>query len=498
METTISTVTILDSVTALILAVLLVVLLRTERAQTVNRKTGWKLTVIGVCLLLMGKLVALAIDFQVVENEEDIGSLSIAVILEEIVGFIGGLLAVAAGIFFWLREEANIRDNFSKELEEKIYWLKEAQRIGKVGHWVWDESQDIDIANSELTKQLWGLRGDSNKLTYEAFLKSVHPDDRKRVDEYMNNRPPEETHYECSYRVVLPNGEIRHLKESSEPVYNAEGELIRTIGLVQDITQNKLNEENLRAAQRQAEYANQSKSRFLASMSHELRTPLNAIIGFSDIIAKQQFGSDVKRYQDYGKIIHTSGELLLSLVNDILDLSAIEAGGRAIDPQPLAVSDVVNQAVKIVSSKAKLNRVKIVITISDDVPVLVADERSMVQVLINLLYNAIKFTPEGKSVHVSVEARDGRHRFVVRDEGVGIPPDRLAVVAEPFVSSETDIHLTKEGIGLGLAIVKSLVEMHHGDLDLQSEVDVGTTVTVSVPSVQPDPEDVSESDGANS
>ncbi|MEQ9488254.1 MAG: PAS domain-containing sensor histidine kinase [Alphaproteobacteria bacterium] len=475
----------LDIATVVVLAGLLVMLIRTERVHEVENRIGWKLTVAGVCLLLLGKLAAVAHAVDVIDGSQNTGAIDIVLILEDVVGYLGGLLAVSAGMFFWLREEAHTRDAFSRELEDSLFWLKEAQRIGKVGHWVWDESQDIDVANSELTKQLWGLHSGSRKLTYKDFLNRVHPDDRDRVNEYIQNPPKELTRYECTYRVVLPDGEIRHLQEYSEPVYNKDGELVRTVGLVHDITQTKQIEERLRAAQRQAEYANESKSRFLASMSHELRTPLNAIIGFSDIIANQHFDADSTRYQDYGKIIHTSGELLLSLVNDILDLSSIEAGGRSMDMQHLNVQSVVTECIEIVSPKAKLNEVTLVSDIADGLPPLVADERSFMQILMNLLYNAIKFTPAHKSVHVDLTVSDGRHRLIVRDEGVGIPANRLAIIMEPFVTTQIDSHLAKEGIGLGLAIVKSLVELHNGEIEIQSTVDVGTTVTVSFPSTQP-------------
>lgn len=475
----------LDIATIFILAGLLVMLIRTERIHEIENRIGWKLTIAGGCLLLFGELVAVAHAAGIVNGSQSNGPIDIVFILKDVIGYLGGLLTVSAGIFFWLREEAHTRDAFSRELEDSLYWLKEAQRIGKVGHWVWDESHDIDVANSDLTKQLWGLHSDSKKLTYNDFLNRVHPDDRDRINEYLQNPPEDLVRYESTYRVVLPDGEIRHLQEYSEPVYNEEGQLVRTVGLVQDITQMKRIEEKLRAAQRQAEYANESKSKFLASMSHELRTPLNAIIGFSDIIANQHFDADSTRYQNYAKIIHTSGELLLSLVNDILDLSSIEAGGRSMDMQPLKVQSVVTECIEIVSSKAKLNEVTLISDIADDLPPLEADERSFMQILINLLYNAIKFTPADKSVHVDVTVSDGWHRLIVRDEGVGIPADRLALIMEPFVTTQVDTHLAKEGIGLGLAIVKSLTELHNGEIDIQSTVDVGTTVTVRFPSTQP-------------
>ena len=234
-----------------------------------------------------------------------------------------------------------------------------------------------------------------------------------------------------------------------------------------------------------AEGANQAKSEFLANMSHELRTPLNAINGFSEIMVAEMYGPvGDARYKDYARDILNSGQHLLALINDILDMSKIEAGKMNLRFEPVALEDVAEDAIRLVRNRAEAAGLELRLD-CNDLPEVEADYRAIKQVLLNLLSNAIKFTPRGGTITVRAERRDDplgeRVRVMVQDTGIGIPPEDLARLAKPFEQIESQDSKTQQGTGLGLALTKSLVEMHGGLLDLRSAPGQGTSAMFSLP-----------------
>ncbi|MBV9510597.1 MAG: PAS-domain containing protein, partial [Caulobacteraceae bacterium] len=234
-----------------------------------------------------------------------------------------------------------------------------------------------------------------------------------------------------------------------------------------------------------AEGANKAKSEFLANMSHELRTPLNAINGFSEIMVAEMFGPlGDRRYKEYAGDILSSGQHLLALINDILDMSKIEAGKMNLKFEPMSLEDVVEDAVRLVKNRAEQTGLTIKVDLPS-LPEVEADYRAVKQVLLNLLSNALKFTPHGGTVTVSAELRrDGvgdRVRMAVTDTGIGISAEDLKRLAKPFEQIESQHSKTQQGTGLGLALTKSLVEMHEGVLELASEPGAGTTVSFILP-----------------
>jgi len=234
-----------------------------------------------------------------------------------------------------------------------------------------------------------------------------------------------------------------------------------------------------------AEAANQAKSEFLANMSHELRTPLNAINGFSEIMVAEMFGPlGDARYRAYAQDILGSGQHLLALINDVLDMSKIEAGKMNLRFEPLRLEELAEDALRLIKNRAETAGLTVVIDVPP-LPEVEGDYRALKQVLLNLLSNAVKFTPRGGRITLSAEGRrdamGDRIRMSVRDTGIGIAPDDLARLARPFEQIESQHAKTQQGTGLGLALSKSLVEMHGGVLELESQPGVGTVASFLLP-----------------
>ncbi|WP_417693242.1 ATP-binding protein [Roseibium sp.] len=245
--------------------------------------------------------------------------------------------------------------------------------------------------------------------------------------------------------------------------------------------------ENYNAEKTKAEDANRAKSEFLANISHELRTPLNAIIGFSDIMTQQMFGPlGEGRYMEYCHDIHNSGTHLLTLIDDILDMSKIEAGRMSIDTVPLNAAEAASDACRIIAAAAREKN----ITVSHEAPdsaMVLADRRGLKQVLLNLLANAVKFTPDGGNVSLAVEDQPTTIRFAIKDTGIGISKEDVKRLAQPFVQVENQFSRSHKGSGLGLAIARSLVELHGSKLTLRSEVGKGTTVSFTLDKAATEP-----------
>ena len=241
--------------------------------------------------------------------------------------------------------------------------------------------------------------------------------------------------------------------------------------------------EALRLSKVQAERANRAKSEFLAAMSHELRTPLNAIIGFSEIIKDETFGPvGSTKYRDYAGDINESGQHLLGLVNDILDLSKIESGTDELQEDKIEIPEIIRSALMLVGQRAEQGGIKLELELADQLPALRADERKLKQILVNLLSNAIKFSDAGGEVALRAWCRMGSgHVFQIIDTGIGIAPEDIPKALSQFGQVDGDLNRQYEGTGLGLPLTKALVELHGGTLDLQSQVGVGTTATVRFP-----------------
>lgn len=245
--------------------------------------------------------------------------------------------------------------------------------------------------------------------------------------------------------------------------------------------------QELRELHRAAEAASRAKSQFLAHMSHELRTPLNAIIGFSDVTRQGTFGPvEPPRYRDYAQLIHESGNLLLDLINDILDISKIEAGKFELRPELIEARALIEASSRLVSGMAKEAGVRLVTDIEGGIETLYGDARAIKQIIINLLSNAVKFTPTGGRINLTIAPRpDGASAITVKDNGIGMDPDEIGRALDPFRQIDSSVASNHRGTGLGLALVKNLVEIHGGTLDIVSRRAEGTAITAVLPPAPP-------------
>jgi len=282
-------------------------------------------------------------------------------------------------------------------------------------------------------------------------------------------------------RVSIGN-DITEIRAREDDLRTNEQALQKTVNVLKQ-SQVRIVElaENYEQEKIRAEDANQSKSEFLANMSHELRTPLNAINGFSDIMQKEMFGPlGDPRYKEYVNDILFSGQHLLSLINDILDMSKIEAGKMTLNAEVMQMNDMISQVIRIVRGRAEENRLKLIYQ-ELDVPEIEADPRAVKQILLNLITNAIKFTPENGTVKVEVVPKSAGLIMRVHDSGIGISEEDIARLAQPFEQIESQHSRQHEGTGLGLALSKSLTELHGGNFAINSVVGQGTTVTFTLP-----------------
>jgi two-component system cell cycle sensor histidine kinase PleC len=249
-----------------------------------------------------------------------------------------------------------------------------------------------------------------------------------------------------------------------------------------DITKRREAEVNLQLALAEAKRANDAKSTFLATMSHELRTPLNAISGFSEVMANEMFGTlGAPKYKEYAGHILTSSHHLLNLINDILDLSAIESGNQSLNKELLNTLDVITECSSVISQDTYRKNISYEIDVPADLAPISVDRRAFKQILLNVLANAIKFTPVSGDIKLKARTSENWQIIQISNTGQEISPESLGRITEPFVRGESDPYRAQEGSGLGLAIVKSLVEAHDGKLDIKSDAKKGTTVSISLP-----------------
>ena len=348
--------------------------------------------------------------------------------------------------------------------------------------WRSEEAWPVEFVSNNIT--LFGYTPDDFISGRVKFADIVHPDDLPRVTEEVKKYSAEQAEeFEQEYRLKTASGAFIWIDDHTWIRRRADGSISHFQGILLDVSEKKEFEERLRLAKVEAEEANRAKSAFLAAMSHDLRTPLNAIIGFSEMMRARTFGAlGDAHYDEYAKDIHRSGQLLVSLINDILDLSKIEAHKYAISDDVIDVSAVVGECVLQSRAASDKKGQVISVDVSASLPALKADERAVMQILNNLVSNAIKFSPDDGRISITAKlGPDNRISVAVTDNGIGMSRKDLAMISEPFAQAD-GLHARRhEGTGLGLYLVDSLMKLHGGTMSVESTVGQGTTVTVMFP-----------------
>jgi two-component system cell cycle sensor histidine kinase PleC len=367
------------------------------------------------------------------------------------------------------------------ELRRREQQLSEAESIGRMGHWKW-RTGESRISFSKEIYRIFGIDREEFEPTIENLNSLIHRRDVGRLIQAFQRAILEKNDYDMEFRAMRPDGEVRYVRCRGRCEKDEEDEVVGLFGIMQDITERTLYEINLKEAKDSAERAYAAKSQFLANMSHELRTPLNAIIGFSEMMQRQLLGPiGTDKYLEYIDGIRKSGEHLLDLISDILNMSKIEAGKYDLDLEQLNISKVIKLAMHMVESKAQDAGLSLSADIEKEDIAVVADRRAVMQIVLNLLSNSIKFTGAGGTVKIHCTGRRDYISLKVSDNGAGIPANKLKSITRPFEQAASEYTREHEGSGLGLAITKELAEMHGGSIHIDSTVGVGTTVTVRLP-----------------
>ena len=362
--------------------------------------------------------------------------------------------------------------------------LYETKHMAKVGSWQFD-IENNRLTWSDETYRIFGFKPQSFDATYEAFLDAVHPDDRALVsDAYSSSIRNGQNGYEVEHRIIRKEaGEVRYVHEKCKHERDARGTIVRSIGMVQDITERKASEVALLAATQAAEAANRAKSLFLAKVSHEIRTPLTTIVGFGELLEDAELTPEHRKYL---AAINAASNTLSLLINDILDLSKIDAGELVIRQEDVHLRNLIDKLSKSQEQQIATQSLSLHVSIDADVPdLLVGDPLRIQQILLNLLGNAIKFTAQGTiSIDVSV-LEEGAFRVLldisITDTGIGIAAELHERIFEPFVQVFDANSRHYRGSGLGLSISRSLAGLMGGTVELESQVGTGSTFHLLIP-----------------
>lgn len=384
-----------------------------------------------------------------------------------------------------------------KKIRENRDLLKETQKLGHIGSWVWDINTN-EIQWSDEIFRIFGYAPQIFIPTFEKFLSLIPEDDRVIVDSTVKLSLETGEEYIVEHRIVRPTGEIRIVKELGEIHYNNQGEPIHMIGSVLDITSFKEVErdlekykvhledlvaertEELYRAKKEAEDANRIKSRFLANMSHEIRTPMNSILGFINLVLDSNTISNTNL--NYLKTASTSAQNLLEIINDILDISKLEAGKLSIEESDFDLPDLINECIATFKPLASSKELDLRVKISPEMECwLVGDKLRIKQVIINMISNAIKFTHQGYIEVLISKISANNYSITINDTGIGIPEKHLETLFSPFNQVDDSTAREYGGTGLGTTISKELITLMSGNITVSSEVGHGSSFVITLP-----------------
>jgi PAS domain S-box-containing protein len=390
------------------------------------------------------------------------------------------------------------------ELQSLTNRLSLALQAGQLGVWNWDLDQRL-VWDVQLC-QLYGLPATQQQTSWQDWRSQIHHADIERVEALLQAAIAGQPYTGVEFRIWRTDGELRWIQSFAQVQHNDQGNPVAMVGLNRDITRRKRAELNLQRTNQELARATRLKDEFLATMSHELRTPLNAILGMTEGLQEEVFGPLTDHQRRSLNTIERSGNHLLSLINDILDLSKIEAGQLDLDLAPVSVDVLCNSSLAFVKQQAHKKHLQLEAQIPARLPNLYGDERRLRQVLINLLSNAVKFTPAAGRVTITVcysplpsppgsvkrelmtlqgetVVKVGTLTVAVADTGIGIRAEDAKRLFQPFVQIDSALNRQHQGTGLGLALVKRITEMHGGTVEFTSEVGGGSCFTVQLPVV---------------
>jgi PAS domain S-box-containing protein len=351
------------------------------------------------------------------------------------------------------------------------------------GHILYDwDSKTNEVSYGGNLEQILGYTIEEMNGGLSRWMELIHPEDRDYFSQSIKHLIATKQPAHLEFRIQKKDGEYIIVEDNGRFITDAKGKVIRMLGFVENITERKQAEEQLKIAMHKAKDANQAKSQFLANMSHEIRTPMNAIIGFADILTEE---SPTEKQKGYIDIIRNSGQHLLLIINDILDFSKIEAGKMTLESRECSIKYLLNTIESMMHSIAKEKGLDFEIRTDSNLPAnIITDSSRLQQCLINLINNAIKFTEEGHVyLNIALEDRNSQPyiRFDVEDTGIGIPAETKEMIFSPFTQADESHTRKYGGTGLGLAITRQLVQLLGGQLTLTSQKDKGSVFSIVIP-----------------
>lgn len=380
----------------------------------------------------------------------------------------GTIFAVAHDV----TEDLGIR----KQAELRASLLDMVEDVGGIGTWRVD-IQKGQIYWSPRVFAIHGVAPENYVPNLEANIRFYHPDDRPKVEAAIEESFRTREDFAFVLRLVRADGQERWVESRGRPEFGADGPTAIT-GVFRDVTEQRHYEQSLRDAREKALDASRAKSQFLANMSHEVRTPMNGVLGMAELLAGTNLAEEQREFVEH---IQSSGQALIAILNDILDLSKIEAGQIDLEETSFSVERIAHDVALTLASQAEQKGIALFLDVDPKLPrTFLGDPLRFRQVLLNLTSNAIKFTERG-SVEIQVELWRGVLRVRVEDTGIGIPPERQQAVFQPFAQADDSTTRRFGGTGLGLTICQQIIELAGGQVRLESEVGVGTSVTIDLP-----------------
>ncbi len=378
-----------------------------------------------------------------------------------------------------LEKQRLVREKLRAEeaLRKSVASLAEAQRIAHLGNWDWDIVKN-ELSWSDEIYRIFGLTPQAFGATYEAFLNSVHPDDRKFVKQSVYKALYEKKPFSIDHRILRPDSSERIVHEQAEVTLNDNGQPIRMIGTVHDITKLQEAETKVKEAETLREI-DRLRNELITNVSHELRTPLTSIKGFATTLLQTDVRWSEKEQREFLEAIDQESDRLNNIISDLLDISRLEGGALKLERRSYQIYEILEAVNDNLSSLTEQHHLQV--TVPKNLPPVFVDQMRIGQVLTNLVENATKFSPKGSPVVIEVESNKKWVTLSVTDQGGGIPPELSGRVFDRFYQTESIASGRKTGTGLGLSICRGIVEAHGGRMWVESKVGEGSRFSFTLP-----------------